>query len=78
MSTASRKTDWPKPAPELELPLHAFAWQPQMNRARISRGALYLIRPDGYVALADPDARPERLRQYFSASGPGGAVGDVA
>ena len=31
--------------------------------------ALYLIRPDGYVALADPQADPERLRDYFRTAG---------
>ena len=27
--------------------------------------ALYLIRPDGYVALADPAGDPGRLGRYF-------------
>jgi hypothetical protein len=51
---------------ELQLPLHRFAWQPAMRRAGFESGALYLIRPDGYVALADPQADPERLRDYFA------------
>ncbi len=51
---------------ELRLPLHRFAWQPGMGRAGLESGALYLIRPDGYVALADPQADPERLRRYFA------------
>jgi 2-polyprenyl-6-methoxyphenol hydroxylase-like FAD-dependent oxidoreductase len=51
---------------ELRLPLHLFAWQPEMRRAGLMSGALYLIRPDGYVALADPQAEPRRLRQYFA------------
>ena len=38
-----------------------------MERSGVSRGALYLIRPDGYVALADPDGDPERLGRYFLA-----------
>jgi hypothetical protein len=25
------------------------------------------VRPDGYVALADPHANPERLREYLRA-----------
>ncbi len=49
----------------LQLPLHLFAWQPAMRRSGLRRAALYLIRPDGYVALADPHADPERLRDYF-------------
>ncbi len=51
---------------ELRLPLHVFAWQPAMRRAGFQSGAVYLVRPDGYVALADPSADPQRLRQYFS------------
>ncbi|MEA2632266.1 MAG: hypothetical protein QOE66_2485, partial [Chloroflexota bacterium] len=50
---------------ELGLPLHLFAWQPEMHRSGFERGALYLVRPDGYVALADPDGDPERLGRYF-------------
>jgi hypothetical protein len=49
----------------LRLPLHTFAWQPAMRRAGIRRAALYLIRPDGYVALADPYADPNSLHRYF-------------
>jgi hypothetical protein len=54
--------------------LHLFAWQPEMRRAGLRRAALYLVRPDGYVALADPYADPERLRDYFRAGGHGGLV----
>jgi 2-polyprenyl-6-methoxyphenol hydroxylase-like FAD-dependent oxidoreductase len=54
---------------ELQLPLHRFAWQPGMRRAGLKKAALYLIRPDGYVALADPVADPERLRHYFTEHG---------
>jgi 2-polyprenyl-6-methoxyphenol hydroxylase-like FAD-dependent oxidoreductase len=52
---------------ELQLPLHLFAWQQGMRRAGLLRMALYLVRPDGYVALADPHADPERLREYWRA-----------
>jgi 2-polyprenyl-6-methoxyphenol hydroxylase-like FAD-dependent oxidoreductase len=52
---------------ELQLPLHRFAWQSEMRRAGLLRAALYLVRPDGYIALAAPDADPERLRAYFVA-----------
>jgi 2-polyprenyl-6-methoxyphenol hydroxylase-like FAD-dependent oxidoreductase len=54
---------------ELQLPLHHFEWQAAMRRAGLLRGALYFVRPDGYVALADPHADPERLRDYFRADG---------
>ena len=51
---------------ELRLPLHVFAWESGMPRAGFQNGALYLVRPDGYVALADSSPDPARLRQYFS------------
>ena len=50
---------------EFQLPLHSFAWQKAIQRAGLQRGALYLIRPDGYVALADVKGDPRRLREYF-------------
>jgi hypothetical protein len=50
---------------ELRLPLHQFAWGPDMHRAGLRRAALYLVRPDGYVALVDPHGDPQRLRDYW-------------
>jgi len=50
---------------DLALPLHPFAWKPKMAASGLMRGALYLVRPDGYVALADAGANPESLRRYF-------------
>jgi hypothetical protein len=52
---------------ELQLPLHRFAWQSDMRRAGLRRAALYLVRPDGYVALAVPGTDPKRLRAYIVA-----------
>ena len=54
---------------ELRLPLHVFAWQRGMQRAGLRNAAVYLVRPDGYVALADPRADTQRLRRYFSERG---------
>src|SRR5262249_45900095 len=53
----------------LRLPLHLFEWRRGMRRACLLRAALYLVRPDGYVALADPHADPGRLRDYFDERG---------
>jgi 2-polyprenyl-6-methoxyphenol hydroxylase-like FAD-dependent oxidoreductase len=50
---------------ELRLPLHQFAWRAEMRRAGLRRAALYLVRPDGYVALADSHGDPQRLRDYW-------------
>ena len=33
--------------------LHVFAWRPEHEAAGLARDALYLLRPDTYVALAD-------------------------
>jgi 2-polyprenyl-6-methoxyphenol hydroxylase-like FAD-dependent oxidoreductase len=48
-----------------QLPLHVFAWHPQMGRAGLRRNALYLVRPDGYVAVADPEASVTALSSYL-------------
>src|ERR1019366_2051678 len=34
-----------------KLPLHVFSWRPEMARAGLLRNAIYLLRPDGHVAL---------------------------
>jgi hypothetical protein len=49
---------------ELDLPLHVFPCSERMQRAGLARDALYVVRPDGYVGLADPAANPERLKDY--------------
>jgi hypothetical protein len=53
----------------LQLPLHAFDWSPAARRAGLSRGALYLVRPDGYIAFADAQADSNRLRRYINDRG---------
>jgi 2-polyprenyl-6-methoxyphenol hydroxylase-like FAD-dependent oxidoreductase len=47
------------------LPLQVFAWKPEHEAAGLARNALYLLRPDTYVALAEPGGSPEPLEQYF-------------
>jgi 2-polyprenyl-6-methoxyphenol hydroxylase-like FAD-dependent oxidoreductase len=54
---------------DMGLPLELFTWRSEMQRSGLSRGALYLVRPDGYVALADPDGDAERLGRYFQRLG---------
>ena len=51
------------------LALHVFPWQPTTARAGLKRGAVYLVRPDGHIGLADPDASPARLEQYLDTRG---------
>jgi hypothetical protein len=54
---------------ELGIPLHLFAWTPASSRAGLERSALYLIRPDGYVALADSHGGANGLRGYLNRRG---------
>ncbi|HUF23145.1 MAG TPA: hypothetical protein VMN81_03375, partial [Vicinamibacterales bacterium] len=49
---------------ELHLPLHVFEWNERMANAGLAPDALYLVRPDGHVALADPSGSAARLREY--------------
>jgi len=52
-----------------DLPLSVFAWHPGHQVAGLARDALYLLRPDGYVALADASASPAALERYVAEQG---------
>ena len=47
------------------LPLHVFDWCEAHAAAGFSRNAMYLIRPDTYVALAAGTSSPQALESYF-------------
>jgi 2-polyprenyl-6-methoxyphenol hydroxylase-like FAD-dependent oxidoreductase len=51
------------------LSLQVFPFRPMARRAGFVRDALYLVRPDGYVALADAPARPATLEDYLDRHG---------
>ncbi|MGO9836736.1 MAG: FAD-dependent monooxygenase [Polyangiaceae bacterium] len=51
------------------LPMHAFPWRAGAGKAGFAPSAVYLVRPDGYVALADGAARPAMLEKYLDARG---------
>jgi len=52
------------------LPLKVFPWEGRAAKAGLARDAAYLVRPDGYVALAvEPPTAPERLAGYLDARG---------
>jgi hypothetical protein len=51
---------------ELRLPLHVFTWHPDLIRAGLQRHALYLVRPDGHVALAQPEGSASAIGAYFT------------
>jgi 2-polyprenyl-6-methoxyphenol hydroxylase-like FAD-dependent oxidoreductase len=48
------------------LALRVFAWERAHEQAGLARDAVYLVRPDGYVAMADPHGGIETLQRYFS------------
>ena len=65
-----------------DLPLHQFAWRPEYQEAGLVRDALYLLRPDSYVALADRAGSSDVIEHYFEdrdiALGAPATVTDVA
>ena len=65
-----------KPLPAIEslcgergLPLHAFPWQPALRGSGLDRDAVYLVRPDGYVGLAEPCGEAAALGAYLDSRG---------
>ncbi|KAL4786454.1 FAD binding domain-containing protein [Aspergillus varians] len=61
-----------EPKPELtqwcqtkNIPLHTFPWDGKYQAAGLETDAAYLIRPDTYVAVAEPSGFPQRFDQYF-------------
>ena len=54
---------------ENDVTLNVFAFTPAHARAGLQRNALYLLRPDTYVALACARPSVELLRHYFAERG---------
>ena len=51
------------------IPMHVFEWATQHGEAGLARDAVYLLRPDTYVALAEPSGNSEALDRYLSTRG---------
>jgi hypothetical protein len=51
------------------LRLHVFGWRNEYQSAGIGRDAIYLIRPDTYVALAASSGTEDLLPRYFADHG---------
>jgi len=49
----------------LNIEVHQFAWHAAARRAGMARGALYLVRPDGYVAFASDVQDASALRHVW-------------
>ena len=47
-----------------DVPLHVFPWRPEHETAGLARDALYLLRPDTYVAVADPTGATAGIERY--------------
>ena len=46
-----------------------FAWEAQHETAGFARDALYLLRPDTYVAHADVSGSPDAVDRYCAERG---------
>ena len=51
---------------EIDLALHIFQWRPQYAKAGITQNALYLLRPDTYLALAADGGSVDAVQSYFA------------
>src|SRR5438552_7733203 len=49
-----------------QLSLRVFPWRGEMSRAGLRRNAVYLVRPDGYVALADAGGSAAAVTSYLN------------
>jgi hypothetical protein len=47
-----------------DVPLHVFDWRSEHHAAGLARDALYLLRPDTYVALADSSGAAGVIDRY--------------
>jgi hypothetical protein len=54
---------------EHAMPLHVFEWRSEYGQAGLARNALYLLRPDTYVALADKSGSADAVQRYFDERG---------
>jgi hypothetical protein len=61
--TSAEVTQW---CTSHDVPLHVFDWSPAHEQAGLAQDALYLIRPDSYVALAHPSGLADVLDRYFA------------
>jgi hypothetical protein len=51
------------------VPLHVFPWRAEYDSAGLARDALYLLRPDTYLAMANANGSVDALAKYFADQG---------
>jgi 2-polyprenyl-6-methoxyphenol hydroxylase-like FAD-dependent oxidoreductase len=49
-----------------KIPLHVFPWDAGMRKAGLKRNAAYVIRPDGYIGLADSGGGATAIDAYLN------------
>ena len=54
---------------EIRLPLQAIPWAPEHGHAGLMQNALYVLRPNSYVGLANQSGSPDVMRRYFASRG---------
>jgi hypothetical protein len=52
---------------DYSLPLHVYEWRDEYQEAGLTRDALYLLRPDSYIALASPVSSSDVVARYLTA-----------
>ncbi len=48
-----------------KIPLHVFPWNTDAEQASLLRNAAYLVRPDGYIGVADPSGGAAAIGAYL-------------
>ena len=69
MSTARRRPSSRDGARTTTSRCTSFPWNEQHEAAGLARDALYLLRPDTYVALADASGLPDAVERYCAERG---------
>jgi 2-polyprenyl-6-methoxyphenol hydroxylase-like FAD-dependent oxidoreductase len=59
------KPELQKACQDEQLPLHVFPWSAAARRSGLRRDAIYLVRPDGYIALADAEGSAQAVLSYL-------------
>ncbi len=52
-----------------KLPLHVFPWRDEMKETGLLCNAAYLVRPDGYVAVAEPESSATAIASFLDTRG---------